>query len=93
MNGFDYVMQQRPLGPDEHLELWMFFISGLSMKDRAAVSQLKFVFHDSTEENIRCVSPYSIKSDKGIVIGTNTSDLKAMPFEPVPSNLREEPAH
>lgn len=92
-NGFDYVMQQRSLEPDQNLELWMFFISGLSHKDQANISQFKFVFYDRANEEFPCISAYTTKNDKGTVVGTSTGDLKALDFEPIPPNLREEPPH
>lgn len=92
-NGFDFVMQRKPIGVDENMELWMFFISGIAPKDLANVSQFRFVFYDSAKKEFPCVSPYSIKDDKGTVIGTSAGDLTALAAEPVPTNLREEPAH
>jgi hypothetical protein len=92
-NGFDYVMQQKPLNPDENSELWMFFISGLTMKNVPDISQFKFIFYDSAEEELACTSEYSIKNDRGTAVGTSVGDLKVLDFEPVPPNLREEPAH
>ena len=92
-NGFDYVMKQRPLNPDENLELWMFFISGLSPKDLPKISQFKFIFRDSAGEEFPCTSAYSTKNDKGIVIGISGGDLKVMSLEPTPPNIREEPPH
>ena len=93
-NGFDYVMQQKPLKADESIELWMFFISGLSRKNLPEISQLKFIFQDSTGTEWTCISPYSVKDDKGTVVGINKGDLKAASsLEPIPNNLREEPPH
>jgi len=90
-NGFDYVMQQRPLNTDENSELWMFFISGLSRADQRNINQFKFVFYDSGGIEFPCVSDYSIKTDQGTVVGS--SQLKFLPREPIPSDLREEPPH
>ncbi len=92
-NGFDYVMQQRPLNVDEHIELWMFFISGLSHESAPGISRFRFVFDDGAGEKFACTCPYSIAADRGIVMGTNTGDLKAMPREQIPANMREEPPH
>jgi hypothetical protein len=92
-NGFDYVMQQRPLNLDEHIELWMFFISGLSRESAQGISQFRFVFDDGAGEKFACTCPYSVTGDRGIVMGTNTGDLKSMPPEPIPGNIREEPSH
>jgi hypothetical protein len=92
-NGFDYVMQQGPLKADENRELWMFFISGISRDKLPDVSQFKFVFHDRAGEEFQCSSPYSVKADKGTIVGTNRGDLKVMPMERIPPNLREEPPH
>jgi hypothetical protein len=93
-NGFDYVMGIRPLNTDENLRLWMFFTSGLSISDRANVTQFKFSFHDSTGEEFPCNSDYSIKTDMGIAIGTETTignvDLRMYSREPIPPDLREE---
>jgi hypothetical protein len=90
-NGFDYVMQQTPLVPHEYLELWMFFITGLSRMSASTISQFKFDFDDGAGEQFSCVSPYSLSKDRGIVMGTNTGDLRVLPPEPWPSNMREEP--
>src|SRR6185437_2597973 len=88
-NGFDYVMQQRPLNSDEHLELWMFFVSGLSKASPAAISQFKFVFDDDAGEQLSCISPYSVANDKGIVMGIGKGALNVMPRAPKPPNMRE----
>jgi hypothetical protein len=93
-NGFDYVMQQKPLEPDENIELWMFFISGLSRERLREISQFKFIFHERAgAEELSCISPYSVKDDQGAVIGMRRGNLKAKPLERIPPNLREEPAH
>jgi hypothetical protein len=92
-NGLDYVMEHKPLNPDESLELWMFFISGLTRKNLPEISQFKFTFYDSAKEEFICTSAYSIQSDKGTVVGISTGDIKALDSEPIPPNLREEPAH
>jgi hypothetical protein len=92
-NGFDYVTQQNPLNPDESIELWMFFISGLTRKNLPEISQFEFIFDDSAIEEFPCTSAYSIQSDKGTVVGILTGDLKALDSEPMPPNLREEPGH
>jgi hypothetical protein len=92
-NGFDYVMQQGPLKADENRQLWMFFISGLSRDRLRDISQFRFVFRERAGEEFPCISPYSVKTDKGTVVGTNRGDLNVMPFEPIPPNLREEPSH
>jgi hypothetical protein len=84
-------MQQRPLNTDENSELWMFFISGLSRADQRNINQFKFVFYDSGGIEFPCVSDYSIKTDQGTVVGS--SQLKFLPREPIPSDLREEPPH
>lgn len=92
-NGFDYVVQQRPLNPDENLELWIFFISGLSRKDQPGISQFKFVFRDSTRKDFYCIAVYSVKEDRGTVLGFNRGNIKVMPIELIPPNIREEPLH
>jgi hypothetical protein len=92
-NGFDYVMQHKPLDPDEGTELWMFFISGLASGNQREISQFKFTFYDSAKEEFPCTSPYSAKDDRGTVVGISTGNLKVLDFEPVPPNLREEPTH
>jgi hypothetical protein len=92
-NSFDYIMQRGPLPPGEAKELWMFFISGLSAKNLKEISQFRFVFHDSANKELSCVSDYSIASDRGIVMSRHTGDLKVLGFEPAPPNLREEPPH
>jgi hypothetical protein len=93
-NGFDYVMGLRPLNTDENLRLWMFFTSGLSISDRPNITQFKFSFHGSTGEEFPCNSDYSIKTDMGIAIGTETTignvDLRMYSREPIPPDLREE---
>jgi hypothetical protein len=75
------------------MELWMFFISGLTRKNLLEISQFKFTFYDSAKEEFSCTSAYSAKDDKGTVVGTSTGDLKALDSEPIPTNLREEPPH
>ena len=92
-NGFDYVTQQRPINPNESIELWMFFISGLTRNNLPEISQFKFAFHDSANQAFQCTSAYSAQSDKGIVLGTSTGDLIVLNPEPIPANLREEPPH
>lgn len=92
-NGFDYVMHQGPLNQDQSRELWMFFISGLTIQNLRNISQFRFTFRDSTGEEFSCTSPYSMKDDKRTAVGINAGDLKVLPPEPVPANLREEPAH
>jgi len=92
-NLFDYVMHREPLNANESKELWMFFISGLTRNNQADISQVKFTFRDSTGQELVCVSPYSVHADKGTVIGLSRGDIKALPFEPIPPNIREEPAH
>jgi hypothetical protein len=90
-NGFDYVTRERPLAVDESLDLWMFFISGLSISDRPNISQFKFTFHDSGGEEFPCTSEYSIKTDKGTVVGS--PQMSFLRREPIPPNMKEEPAH
>jgi hypothetical protein len=87
-NGFYYVMGQRPIAQDENVQPWMFFISGLTNKDKAGISQLKFSFRDSSGEQLQCSSPYSLKTDRPLVIGRAKGDLVAMPKELFPANLR-----
>jgi len=90
-NGFDYITQERPIGVDENVELWMFFISGLTRKDLSSISQFKFLFTDSAGNEFPCVSAYPPKNVRPDSIGSENGDLKILPSEPVPPTLREEP--
>jgi hypothetical protein len=71
----------------------MFFISGLERNILPELSHGKFVFSDGAGAEWTCNSPYSIKSDKGTVVGTTAGNLTALPIEPVPPGIREEPPH
>ena len=89
-------MQQKPLNNDENLELWMFFISGLSKADRPNISQFKFKFYDGTGAEFPCISDYSIETDGGSIsstLSTKNTQLKIFPAEPIPPDLKEEPPH
>ncbi|HLW83254.1 MAG TPA: hypothetical protein VKS20_14550 [Candidatus Acidoferrales bacterium] len=89
-NGYDYVMNQRPLGPHENLRLWMFFMSGIGDASEVKNSKFRLTFYDSTNNKYVCVSQ---NHSDGITIGPSGSgaDLTYLPPEPVPANLREEP--
>ena len=94
-NGFDYVMNQRPLNPHENLRLWMFFLSGLGgirglSIPASDIKRFKISFYDSTDKEYVCSTEFH---DTPFTVGGEGSkaDLKALGLEPLPPNLREEP--
>ncbi len=87
-NGFDYVMRERQLAVDENFEGWLFFNSGgLTEADMKKVQKSDITLVDSAGEKFRHVSDYHPK-----VIAIPTQ-LRFLPPEPIPKNLREEPPY
>jgi hypothetical protein len=107
-NGFDYVMQRRPLKDDESLDMWMFFKSGLSLQGKdidRRVKQFRVSLYDSGEGQYAFTSSYPSKRSSTIVIPNPDQwrtyrhpplcfqCLNMGPLEPLPDNLKEEPEH
>jgi hypothetical protein len=105
-NGFDYVMQQRPLKNDESLDAWMFFKSGLILKGKDVdrrIKQFKVFLYDSAEDEYAFTSTYPTRRSTTIVIPNPdlwrtgqaaplcSQCLNMGPVEPLPPNLQEEP--
>src|ERR1017187_15841 len=70
-NGFDYVMQQRPLRDDESLDMWMFFKSGLAINGKAIdrrVKQFMVSLYDSANDEYSFTSTYPTKRGTTITI-------------------------
>lgn len=84
-NGFDFLMKRGPLGPNEAIEAWMFFKSGLSGSDLFQVTQFRITIVDSTQRQHTFFCDFP--SATGSMVGT----LKVLPREPIPQGLREMP--
>jgi hypothetical protein len=90
-NGFDYVMNQRPLLAHENLRLWMFFSSGIKVGTKLEHPRCRLTFYDSTNKKYVRTSE---SQDIVISVGQSGSgaDLTALNPEPIPPNLKEEPS-
>jgi hypothetical protein len=85
-NGFDYLMRQKPLGPHQALEAWMFFNSGLTSSYLFDVTQFRITIVDSTQKQHTFFSDYPPQGDPMV------GKLKILPREPIPPSLREMPS-
>lgn len=85
-NGFDWLIRKGPIGAHQAIQAWMFFKSGLSTSEIFQVTQFRITLIDSTEKQYVLFSDYPNASSSFAV-----GELKVLPREPVPTNLREEP--
>ena len=85
-NGFDYLIRKKPIGSHQAIQAWMFFESGLTPSEVFQVTQFRLTLVDSTEKQYVLFSDYPTVSSNFSV-----GELKVLPREPVPVNLKEEP--
>jgi len=86
-NGFDFVMQSRPLGNDEDFESWMFFNSGLRLhgKELQRIKKFKVSLRDSAGREYGFESPFPTPRGTTIVI---PGQIAFGPKEDLPLGLK-----
>ena len=89
-NGFDYVMQQRPLEPDEDFEGWMFFKSDLKLSGQSLyrIKRFRMRLFDSAEQEYNFTSDFPAKRSHTLV---SPGQINIGPIEEVLPTLQEEP--